>query len=423
MKKTFIDYITVLFGNGFARGMALLNSLIIARLLGPADFGRFSIFYIVMILTWQIPQSFDTTFIRYARTSDSDTTKNNYLKASIFLKIFYSGILLCLTYPLSIFLARYLFNKPEIHIILMSSMISGVCLSFLMTLSSIYQERERFAEFSILNAFYTVSIFFILLFFKSTGRMLTLEGTILIFLIVSIIVGILSAVLLFKKIEKPFVMDAHVLKKSFSLGKWIFGSTLLYFTFQRMDIIFLTRYANFESVGIYSVAAQLVMSISLLTGSLSGIFLPKSGSALDSESSFKIYKKESILAITLIGIFIIIVMLAAPFMVQLLYGDKYIPAISILRILLMGWIFIAAYIPFSFLFYTLNDSKTPFLIEFFKMVIGISLLYYLVFSKGILGAAIAVSTALILSSIMSLIILKRKIKERSLSFKLGYYES
>ena len=83
LNKTLISYFYVLFGTSFARGVALFNTIIIARMLGPIHFGVFSIFYVVMILTWQLPQAFDSVFVTYAKKVDSMREKNDILKTSV----------------------------------------------------------------------------------------------------------------------------------------------------------------------------------------------------------------------------------------------------------------------------------------------------------------------------------------------------
>ena len=414
MKKTFKDYITVLFGTGFARGIAFLNSIIIARLLGPEEFGKFSIFYVVMILTWLFPGAFDTTFVRYAKTSNSKAEKKDFLKTAVFLKLVYSVLILCSSYPLAYFLANYCFHKPEIQSLLIASMICGVFLSFLKTVASTFQEKERFVEFAGLHAFYTISILCILILLKALRFGFSLKSIIFIYLTISTIIGIVSIRSLFQKIGRLFPLNINALKTSFSLGKWIFGIACIYYIFQRIDTLFLARYVKFGSIGIYSVAGQLIMLVSVMTGSLSGVFLPKASRALDSRRAFKVYVKESILGISMINTFVAVLAITAPFCIKILYGNEYILAGSILRILLVGWFISIIYKPFSFLFYTLNDSKTKFLLELLKFFAVIMLLYYLVPLKGIIGAAIAISVALSLNSIISLIILKSKVSYRNL---------
>jgi O-antigen/teichoic acid export membrane protein len=409
IKKTFKDYITVLFGSGFARGVALLNSVIIARILGPEEFGKFSIFYVVMILTWIFPEAFDVTFVRYAKASNSKDEKKDFLKSAVFLKILYAIGLLSLSYPIAYALANYCFHKPEISLFLIMAFVCGIFLSFLKTIASIFQEKEKFIEFAGLHAVYTILIFIGLMFLRTIGFAFSLKNVILVYLGISIIIGASSIYLLFKKIGPLFPLHLQSLKTSFAFGKWIFGVTCIYYVFQRLDTLFLTRYVKFESIGIYSVAVQLIMAISVIAGSLSGIFLPKASKALGSEKLFKVYVRESFLGISMINIFIIVLMIAAPFIVKILYGNEYLLASPILRILLVGWFFAAIYAPFSFLFYAMEDSKTRFVLELTKIILVIILLSLLVPLYGVRGGAIAISGALLANTIISFAVLQTRL--------------
>ncbi|KPJ65630.1 MAG: hypothetical protein AMJ43_10385 [Coxiella sp. DG_40] len=418
MKKTYKDYITVLFGSGFARGLALLSSIIIARLLGPEEFGKFSIFYIIMILVWLLPQAFDTTFVRYAKAANSKREKNEFLKTAVFLKLVYFVTVLCISYPLAYFLANYCFHKPYIQFLLMASMVCGGFLSFLMSIASTFQEKEKFTEFAVLNTSYTALILCALLLLKASNLEFSLRNVVLIYLAITIAIGIISIMVLFKKIGKLFPLNAERLKISFSLGKWIFGVTCVYFIFQRLDILFLTRYVDLKLIGIYSASTRLIIFVALMTGSLAGVSLPKANAAIKSKSLLKTYVKESVISIIIIDIFIILLIIGAPFCIKILFGNEYLLAGIISRLLLIGWFFVVVYTPFSFLFYALDDSRTRFLLELLKIITAIILLYWLVPKYNLIGGAIAMSLSLVLNTFISLTVLRHKLTGTYERFKV-----
>jgi O-antigen/teichoic acid export membrane protein len=404
--KTVVNYFYVLFGGGFARGVALLNIIILARMLGPAHFGVFSIFYVVMILTSQLPQAFDIVFVTHAKKVNSMREKNDILRTSIVLKLLYLVLILLLSYPVSYTLAKYCFQKNEILALLVTAMLCGGCLTFLMTIASTFQEEERFLWFASVHSFYTVLIFICLLALKLTRIEFSLKTVIGIYIAVCIIIGAISIALLWRRVGNFFILDKAILHRSFSQGKWMFGVTLALFLFTRIDILFLTRYLDFESLGIYSVAAQLVMVVALATNALAGISLPKASIAVRSRESFRVFVTESFWAIVLIEAGIALLILVAPFMVTIMYGSEYAVAGSIVRILLYGWIFAVVFIPFSFLFYSLGDPQTRFCLELWKLVTGVFLLYWLVPQHGLRGGAYAITLTLFISTIISFGVLR-----------------
>jgi O-antigen/teichoic acid export membrane protein len=405
LSKTVLNYFYVLFGGGFARGVALLNTIIIARMLGPAHFGVFSIFYFIMILTSQLPYAFDIVFVSYAKKVDSVREKNDILKTSVVIKLFYLFLVLLLSYPVSYALAKYCFQKDEIQAFLVTAMLSGGFLTFLMTVASTFQQEERFVWFSSVHAIYTLLIFICVLALKLSHIEFSLKSVIAVYIAVCVIIGTISIVLLCRRVGNPFILDKAMLSRSLSQGKWMFGVTLSTFLFTRIDILFLTRYLDFESLGIYSVAAQLVSVLSLATGALAGICLPKASIAIRSRESFRLFVRESSSPILLIEGGLALFIVVAQLTVTIMYGSEYALAGSILRILLYGWIFNTIFIPFSFLFYALDDARTRFFLELWKLLIGVFLLYSLVPQYGLKGAAYAMTLALFIYTITSFSVL------------------
>ncbi len=406
--RTYIDYFYVFFGSSFARGIALLNTMIIARLLGKADWGVFSLFYVVMILTWQLPLAFDAVFVTYAKGAKSAAQKNEFLKTAIVLKVFYMALVLVLTYPASYVLACYVFKKPEALLPLVAAMGSGVFLTFLMTVASTLQEQERFGAFSVLNSVYTFSIFLCL----STLWALPITGSlpliIGLYIVVSVSIGIVSLVLLLKRVGHLHTVDTHVLSESFAQGKWVFGVSGLYYLFTRIDVLFLARSVDLEVLGVYSVAAQLINIVAVATGALAGVALPKAAAAIQDQDSYRRFVRESIGAALLINLGIIALIMLAPWVVQLLFSAKYAAATPILRILLIGWLLHTFFVPFSFLFFATKDSRTRFFLELGKLVVGVGVLYLFVsqWDYGLWGGAWAMTITLGVYAIMGLLILK-----------------
>jgi len=412
-KKTLKDYLVVLFGTGFSRGIAFINSVIIARLLGPEDFGRFSMFFVVMVLTWMFAQSFDSAFIRYAKTSRDNAEKTEFLKISFLLKITYGIIITIFSYPMSYFMAHFVFKKPEVTSLIIFALLSGIFQSFLMTIASIFQEKENFTAFSFLYSFYTVSILLLLIVVKLSGFPFDLESVVFIHLFVSLAIGIASIYLLFgRKIKRIFPLNRDYLRKSLVLGKWIFGINIMMFVFSRMDFLYLGRYLNFNSLGVYSVSQQIVMIISVMVSSSSGIFLPKACSALESKIAFKRFCKEAVFIALIINIIIGALIIFVPILIKALYGTPYMGAVILTRILLIGWMANVFYSPFSFLFYAADESALRFVLEAAKLIIAVLLLAWLVPYFKSIGAALAITITFVVTSFISLIILKYKIDYR-----------
>jgi O-antigen/teichoic acid export membrane protein len=188
------------------------------------------------------------------------------------------------------------------------------------------------------------------------------------------------------------------------------GQAIAIFLFARVDILFLARYLDFQSLGVYAVAAQLIGLIDLVMGALAGICIPKSTIAIRSRDHFRTFVKESFFAILLVEAGIAFFILLTTHIVTLFYGTEYALAGSILRILLYGWVFFVVLVPFSFLFYALDDARTRFYLEVLKLATGVLLLYSLVPQYGLTGGAWAMTFTLMVSTVTSLGVLRYRLK-------------
>lgn len=397
MKKTITDYLTVLLGTGVGRGIAFFNSIIIARALGKEDFGKFTIFFVVMVLTWMFPQAFDTVFVRYAKTAKDENHKNEFLRVSFFLKSVYAIAGLILAYPIAKVLSTACFKKPEVSTFIVLAIISGIFQAFLMTIASIYQEREHFNIFSFLYASYTISIFIGLLLLKYASTWFNLNNVIAIHVLVSIAIGCASIFLLFnRKIKRLWPLNQECLAKSFRMGKWVFWSAVMGFAFSRVDTLLLPMYVLFEDIGTYGVAQQITMLISVLIGSLANVFLPKACAAARSKEELRRYLKSAAPIVLVIILSILGLMVFARGAINILYGARYISGTKITQVLLGGWLFAVFFMPFGSLFYAFEDSLGRFLVDTFRFTAAIVLVLFLAPKYGVIGAAWGMTFAHIL---------------------------
>ncbi|MCX7927007.1 MAG: oligosaccharide flippase family protein [Candidatus Omnitrophica bacterium] len=415
MRKTFKDYLVVLFGTGLGRGLSFLSSVIVARTLGPENFGKFSIFFVVSVLTWLLPQAFDTSYVRFAKTSTLTEEKNEFLRSAVFLKLIYGFIVVVFSYPLSVILARYVFKRPDVQWLLGFALVSGVFQSFLMSVASIFQEKENFGRFAFVYSFYTGLIFILLLFLSISHLVVTLSQVIWVYFVSSVTVGFFSlAAIWLKKLKRQWRLDKESIRKTFHLSKWAFGTGVLASFFPRLDMLFVTRFLEMNMVGIYSAAQQIIMVISVMTGSVASVFLPKACRAVESAKNFAQFSKEGLLLAGLINVAVILLIIFSPLAINLLYGPQYISASPITQILLVGWFVSIFFLPFGGLFYVIDEAATRFFLEVLRWVIAVPLFLIFIPRWGGLGAAFAISITLIIVTLVSFfclhISLKKKIK-------------
>ncbi len=383
------DYVSVIFGTGFGRGLSFATSLLLARALGTAGFGIYSVFFTIMMLAWQLLGVFDGIYVRYARAGHQDKQKD-YLRAIFFMKLMLFFVMTCAAYPAGYAISAFVFKKPELAFYVSSAVIAGAFLSVFTTLGSILLANERFNVYSVfMNVFYTVFFLLIgagvLLKLKLNALEVTLLNTVL-----AALMGGAGIWYLWRR-TRPFNLpEAPLIKNMIHFGKWLLAESVIYNFIQRLDILFLARIASYDQVGIYSAAVRTAMFAGILTTASTTLFMPKGCAALRSKEQLSAYLKEALLLNSALAGGIVLLMILSPALIKAFFGVHYLPAIPAARLLLLDAVFILFYTPFSFLFFASGKTKTIFYFGLAKLCVIAAGLSILVPIMGTTGAAFAI---------------------------------
>lgn len=405
-------YLIVLVGAGGARALAFLTSILLARSLGAESFGQFSLFQSAMFICWQIPQAFDTAFIRYAKSEDSQTHIRECLAAATRLKIFFAILMILSAYPIMLAFEMLKPDNDGLGYLVAAGIVCGSFLCFLGSIANLMRVQEQFGRFSVVQGIYNLTICLIVFLLAYVLQIITLKNSIMIVMIVGFIYGIGSLYLVYRVSGNPFKAPSELNNLIFTLSKWLLPTVVAFYFFARIDILMLSSSISFAEVGVYSVAGQLILLVSLIISAASTVFMPRSIAAIQSAAKLKDYMKESIIPILLITLGIAFLYVAAPWLFAILFTVEYAGATEILRILLLGYFAVALYTPLSFLFYALDKPHLRFYLEGLKLVTAILLLYFIIPVYGVKGAAWAMSISMALNSVMSTIILLLLLKKQ-----------
>jgi O-antigen/teichoic acid export membrane protein len=161
----------------------------------------------------------------------------------------------------------------------------------------------------------------------------------------------------------------------------------------RIDQLVIATFSNAYSLGLYAAAVRIaevpnVFSGILYTALVSRIAILEKGGK---ESSGKDFKKMFLLYFVLGSFFAIGEIITAPLLVHILYGQKFIEAVPILRAyaLSIPGSFILTY---SFSVYGVrNKQEQQVLIFVLGVIINVALIYILSPYFGMVGSALATS--------------------------------
>lgn len=139
----------------------------------------------------------------------------------------------------------------------------------------------------------------------------------------------------------------------FQFGKWVAITATLNTLLMRVDVVMLSALANSVQVAIYGVAFQLSVGALIAINMFNTVLLPRA-SNIRTSAGMRHYIKQGVSLAALVAAGIVVVFVFAERLVTLLYGQAYLEAVPVLRIMLAGYFFYALSYPLSLLTYRLD---------------------------------------------------------------------
>jgi O-antigen/teichoic acid export membrane protein len=161
----------------------------------------------------------------------------------------------------------------------------------------------------------------------------------------------------------------------------------------RIDQLVIATFSNAYSLGLYAAAVRIAEIPNVFSGILYTVLVSRIAllEKKDKENSKKDFKKIFFLYFILGSFFALVIVVTAPFLIYILYGQKFLEAVPILRAYALS-------IPGSFIltysfsvFGVQNKPKQQVLIFGFGVIVNIALIYLLSPYFGLIGSALATS--------------------------------
>lgn len=203
------------------------------------------------------------------------------------------------------------------------------------------------------------------------------------------------------------IIARQLLKESWPL---IF-STGFVLIYSRIDQIIIKQYLDITSVGLYDSAVRLTETWNTIPILIISAFFPAIVNA--KKVSFDLYRKRVLQLIYLIGgltfFASVFVQFVAPFIINLLYGTKFIGSVNVFRIYMWSNIWMSIGLVVYHLLILNRSTKLLALTNFSAMALNIFLNMILIPRFGINGAAFATAISYALLTIPLIFILRKKV--------------
>ncbi len=374
-------------------------TVILARILNPADFGLFAL-AMVMIDGFGIFKSlgFDSALVR--RKDDIDKACN-----TAFFLIPAMGMILFFTL---FFAAPYVaksFGNPSVTNVVRVLGIIFVISCFGKVPQTVLYRDMKFKFKSIAE----MSAAFI---YSATAVVLALNKFGVWSLVIAYVLKTLIQVAIewyFSKWKPKFEFDKTIAWDMFHFGKYVLASGLVLFLYNNLDNLVIGRILGVTMLGYYAISMNVATFLSTyFLGKVGMIMYPGYSKIQDNEEDVKRVMLKIVGYISIVAFpFALFIFIFAPDILRIVFGEKWLPAVDILRILALVGLIRSIESAIWPIFLAKGKSKVDFqigaaqVIIFFILVIPFALKFKLI---GV-GLALLVSTSI--SFYISLIRIKR----------------
>lgn len=409
---TFRQSSTTFTGTIFNGVLGALFYIVLARVLGPADFGLLTVSITTLTLIADIADFGTNTglikFVSSTITSNKDRAFR-FLKLSLEIKLaVWTGVLV-FGFLVSPLLAEFIFSKPELTLPLRLSMI-GVGSALLFTFAtSTFQSFQKYISWSVLNILTNLFRLLAIIVLVFTQQISLISG--LLAYIIFPFLGF-SISLLFIPTKSIFLAkEEYKLTKEFlNYNKWVGIFTLIAAVSARLDTFITASLLTARELGVYSAANQLTSVIPQLIGALGVVAAPKFSSFQSKKEMLTYFKKFQLMVLGLSGFGVLILPLAVYF-IPIIYGIEYSQAVVPFIILVFSMLVFLVSVPLhsSIIFYFGKPEVFVWVSITHLLIVG-TVGLYLISSFGIVGAALTVLIGMVFNLVAPLIWFLLKLK-------------
>jgi O-antigen/teichoic acid export membrane protein len=404
-------------GRFAGRFLSVLESLIAARVLGPAGFGLYALGLTIFRLIELIaPLGFDTGLIKYGAshlTQENDRAVKGMIVWSLMVSLFFSSLLAGVIFWLSPWIALTIFGQQELTVVFRLFALILPLSAVLAILSAASRLKQQIAFSVVVHDFGQplLAVVILLLFWISELNIERIISADLLSYFFSVLCAVYFLKLLFPfiftKPINPAISDKGYFSFSLASAASIFLSTLVLW----VDRLFVAIYLSAEDMGMYQAALQISVIFAILMSSFSRVLLPTFSSLYaenhhaEMQEVFRIGTKWSFY----FGLPIIVFILLNPEdILKIMYGNTYVFAGGALSILLIGQLINLATGAVGPLLLVGGYHKIVLLLSGASLIFNVLLCLTLIPKLGITGAALSNTISIILMYLIALLVVRTK---------------
>lgn len=385
--------------------LGFVMSLIVARWMGPEEFGLFSLFIVILIFGNDVlGDGLSPGVARfYAMYRRADPLKaSEVLTNALALRLLLGIPVVLLGVVVGSRVAEEVFHNHAYAMPIVLGLVGSLGAALWSFNLSVWQAREDFTTYAVMvglvNLMRVLSVPVLLLI----GH-LTLNAVIGLH-IVFFYLCTLAGLALLRRHLASFRIDGKLLREMFRFSKWPAMASLCFILQVNLGVPVLNYVADAREAGLYGAGSSLLMGIDLLTVSLLTTLLPKV-SQLSGLEQCRSYVQRSFPFYALIAAALLPLLFFSRPLVLALFGQAYESTIPIFRVLFIGTLGTLVTHPLYLVLYAMNRPHLSSLIQGMALLGWIIAGYWLIPEYGALGAAWTTLLARLLQSLMIIAVL------------------
>ncbi len=401
LKKIMKSSVYIFISFAVAAVFGYLSKILLARYLGPSEFGSYSLALTVMYLFSSFAIAGVGTSISYYLSKEKERSKKNAFFSALFsislISLFLLSLLI-LIFPTQI--AAIFGNNGLIKV---TYLLAGFTFLYGTTrvVYSILRGEEQSKIFAIFYAA-TPILYFILIY---SMKVVTAYNALLYYIVTYLLIDLFVFPYIFKKVKfvKP---DFGLVKKVFSFSVVLFLVEILFSLRRWTDVWMLSLLSNVSNIGYYNVAALSAFAFNMVLMSMNFLYLPVAN-RLFHEGKLKrlreVYNKICFTLTLLVSPFVVALVLFAPQFIVLVFGKEYLSAVVPFSILIVATLINVILGPNWTNLIIKQEKKLLVVLASVTLAVNIVLNYLTIPVWGIVGTAISTATSIILWNIMTTI--------------------
>lgn len=330
--RTFYDSLVVLGGSGFSSVLGFVFVSLVAREMGPTNFGVFStIFNYFVFLSAVLDLGISQSLVRFVPRTASDQAKRHSFSTSLFTVLISAGGLGLVAAGFYEGFLRHIWHHPSGNAMIIWLTIVVICLAIYSL--SVFQALGKFWQRSIVDNIFSVVRLIVIGVILSYG-VLSIRTA-----MISIILGYLASLLVAYTLTRFYfshkAVQFQTIGPMLRFSRWLGGVSFLANLYGKIDIMMLAWLSTPLATGIYSAGSKFILVFPLVVSSVSSVIATRY-SNFDTIKKLDRYFYKTIGLVTFVNLVLALLLILARPLVLLAFDEAFEASVPVFRGLILA---------------------------------------------------------------------------------------